>query len=24
VPPRMQDQPKREFLEWHADTIFLE
>jgi putative restriction endonuclease len=24
VPPRMQDQPKREFLEWHADTMFLE
>lgn len=24
VPPRMQDRPKREFLEWHADTIYLE
>ena len=24
VPPRVQDRPKREFLEWHADTIFLE
>ncbi|HEV8621184.1 MAG TPA: HNH endonuclease [Nitrospiraceae bacterium] len=24
MPPRVQDRPKREFLEWHADTIFLE
>jgi putative restriction endonuclease len=23
VPPRVQDQPKREFLEWHAETMFL-
>jgi putative restriction endonuclease len=23
VPPQMQDRPKREFLEWHADTVFL-
>jgi len=24
MPPRVQDRPKREFLEWHADTIFFE
>jgi len=22
VPPRLEDQPSREFLEWHADTMF--
>lgn len=24
MPPRVQDRPKREFLEWHANTMFLE